>query len=149
MDFIEGLPTSRGKDTILVVANRLTKYGHFMALYHHFSALIIAQAYLGNICKLHVLPKSIEHFKRIGTHLHLSTVYHLESDRQTKVLNRCLESYLRRKTRETIWDWCCWLTLAEWWYNSTFHSTIQTTPYKTLYGLPPTTFTLTGRLLYY
>ena len=31
-------------------------------------------------------------------------------------------------------DWARWLSLAEWWYNTTFHSAIQTTPYETVYG---------------
>uniref|UniRef100_A0A0V0HW04 Putative ovule protein n=1 Tax=Solanum chacoense TaxID=4108 RepID=A0A0V0HW04_SOLCH len=30
-----------------------------------------------------------------------------------------------------------YLALAEWWYNSTFHSAIQTSPYEALYGQPP------------
>lgn len=33
--------------------------------------------------------------------------------------------------------WLSWLPLAEWWYNTTFHSAIQTTAYEALYGQPP------------
>lgn len=30
-----------------------------------------------------------------------------------------------------------WLSLAEYWYNTSFHSAIKTTPYEVLYGQPP------------
>lgn len=59
MDFIEGLPFSKGKDSILVEVDRLTKYDHFVALYYPFSTLSMAQAYLDNIYNLHGLPESI------------------------------------------------------------------------------------------
>ena len=59
LDFIEGLPKSKGKDTILVVVNRLSKYAHFLPLSHPFSAVTVAQLYHDNIFKLHWIPKTI------------------------------------------------------------------------------------------
>jgi len=32
--------------------------------------------------------------------------------------------------------WVQWLPLAEWWYNTTFHTTIKATSYEILYGQP-------------
>lgn len=34
-------------------------------------------------------------------------------------------------------SWFKWLSLAEWWYNTSYHSTIGTTPFEALYGYPP------------
>lgn len=39
MDFIEGLPKASGKDAILVVVDRLTKYTHFVILSHPYDAV--------------------------------------------------------------------------------------------------------------
>lgn len=52
MDFIKGLPTSRHKDTILVEVDRLSKYAHFLALSHPFTAAGVAQSYFEHIFKL-------------------------------------------------------------------------------------------------
>ena len=34
-------------------------------------------------------------------------------------------------------DWIKWFPLAEWWYNTNYHTAIKTTPYQVVYGQPP------------
>ncbi|KAJ0481982.1 putative nucleotidyltransferase, Ribonuclease H [Helianthus annuus] len=53
MDFIVGLPKSKGKNVIFVVVDRLTKYAHFMGMTHPISANSVAKAFVDNVYKLH------------------------------------------------------------------------------------------------
>lgn len=151
MDFIEGLPRSQGKSTIFVVVDRLTKYAHFMALSHPYTTKDVAKLFLDNVYKLHGLPNTIvsdrdpiftslfwqELFKLMGTELCLSTAYHPQSDGQTEIVNKCLENYLMCMCGDCPKQWGTWLSLAEWWYNSSYHSSIKTTPYYAVYGWHP------------
>lgn len=52
MDFINGLPKSIGKDAILVVVDRLSKYSHFVAIAYPFTAATTAQIFYENIFML-------------------------------------------------------------------------------------------------
>ena len=148
MDFIEGLPVSEGKDKIFVVVDRLTKYAHFMAIKKSYSAKEIAEIFCKNIYKLHGFPKVIvsdrdakfkgnfwkELFNHIGTYLNMSSAYHPQTDGQTEVVNKCLEAYLRCYATKNKNKWAQWLHLAEWWYNSTYHTSAKMTPFQALYG---------------
>nr|GEV60360.1 retrovirus-related Pol polyprotein from transposon 297 family [Tanacetum cinerariifolium] len=58
-DFIDGLPTSGGKTVIIVVVDRLSKYACFISMAHPYTATQVAQAFMGNVYKLHGLPKTI------------------------------------------------------------------------------------------
>ncbi|KAJ1701330.1 hypothetical protein LUZ63_001109 [Rhynchospora breviuscula] len=151
LDFITGLPKSKGKDVILVVIDRFTKYGHFMALSHPFTASDVAQAFMDNIYKLHGLPHNLisdrdpvftsnfwrELMDKIGVQLNLSTAYHPQSDGQTERLNQCLEQYLRCMVFEPQKKWCKWLPLAEYWYNTCYQQSLNTSPFYALYGYHP------------
>lgn len=43
MDFVEGLPSSKGYNCIMVVVDLLTKYSHFLAIAHHYTTAKVAQ----------------------------------------------------------------------------------------------------------
>lgn len=151
LDFIEGLPKSKNFDTILVVVDKFTKYGHFIPLTHPFTALSVAQTFMHNIYKLHGMPKVIisdrdriftstlwkELFRMADTMLNMSSAYHPQTDGQTEHLNQCLETYLRCLVHPCPSKWSQWLSLAEYWYNTSFHSALGKTPFEVLYGYPP------------
>jgi hypothetical protein len=151
MDFIEGLPKSGKFDTILVVVDKFTKYAHFLALAHPYTALSVAQLYFNGIYKLHGLPQAIisdrdrvftstlwkELFTLSDTRLMMSSSYHPQTDGQTERLNQCLETFLRCAVHSCPKEWSKWLPLAEYWYNTSFHSALGTTPFQALYGHSP------------
>ncbi|KAF5471905.1 hypothetical protein F2P56_008668 [Juglans regia] len=66
-----------------------------------------------------------------------SSAYHPQSDGQTKAVNKCLEHFLRSFSVDKPKLWVDWLSLAEWWYNSIFHTSTKMTPFEAIYGTPP------------
>ncbi|GJR81273.1 reverse transcriptase [Tanacetum coccineum] len=76
-------------------------------------------------------------FKVLRVRLKLSTAYHPQTHGQTKVVSKCLEYLLRCMTNEKPKEWAMWLSLAEFWYNTKFHTIIQTTPFEDVYGQTP------------
>lgn len=151
MDFVDGLPRSGAFTSIMVVVDRLSKSAHLIPLSHPYTASIVATQFVANIVKLHGLPRTIlsdrdpiflSHFwkelwRLSGTSLQMSTAYHPQTDGQTEVVNRCIEQYLRCFVQQRPTHWSAFLPWAEYWYNTTFHSSTGTTPFQALYGRPP------------
>jgi len=91
------------------VVDRLTKIVHFIPTTEKISAEGLARLFRDNIWKLHRLPESIildrgpqfvaeliRELNRIsGIKSKMSTVFHSQTDGQTKRVNQELEQYLR------------------------------------------------------
>ena len=95
MDFIVGLPTTtRGHDSVWVVVDRLTKMCKFIPTKSTIKTPELARLFVDQLYRLYGLPSNIvsDHdrkfnshfwravFKRLGTHLNLSTADHPETD---------------------------------------------------------------------
>jgi hypothetical protein len=151
LDFIEGLSRSHNFDCILVVVDKFSKYAHFIPIKHPYTALQVAMVYMDNVFKLHGFPEALisdrdrvftsnvwqQLFKLTKIELRMSTAYHPQSDGQTERVNQCLEAYLRCFVHACPTQWQKWLALAEFWYNTSYHTSLNTTPFEVLYGQQP------------
>ena len=161
MDFVSRFPLTQQKhDSVWMIVDKLTKSVHFIPVRMDYSMDRLAELYVEEIVKLHVVPLSIvsdrdSHFKSrfwkelqsaLGTKLKFSTTFHPQIDGQSERLIQVLEDMLRGCVMEFSgsWDryilliefsgsWDRYIPLMEFAYKNGFQSSIGMAPYEALY----------------
>lgn len=119
MDFITGLPSVKYKTVIVVVIDRLSKYGHLGALPANYTSTGVAGFFISEIVRLHGVPRTItsdrdkvfqnrfwkELLSRSGTTLQMSTAYHSQTDGQSEIVIKAIEQYLRGMVHNISRQW--------------------------------------------
>ncbi|KAJ0780030.1 putative nucleotidyltransferase, Ribonuclease H [Helianthus annuus] len=149
MDFITKLPrTPRGHDTIWVIVDRLTKSAHFLSIREKDNTSKLAEIYMREIVTRHGVPLSIisdrdgrfvsriwQSFQEaFGSQLNLSTAFHPQSDGQSERTIQTLEDMLRACVVDLGGSWDKHLSLVEFSYNNSYHTSIGAAPFEALYG---------------
>ncbi|GJR48355.1 putative reverse transcriptase domain-containing protein [Tanacetum coccineum] len=149
MDFVTKLPrTSSGHDTIWVIMDRLTKSGHFLPMREDYKMDRLARLYMNKIVARHGVPISIisdrdsrftSRFcqsmqEALRTHLDMSTAYHPQTDGQSERTIQNLEDMLRACVLDFGVSWDVHLSLVEFSYNNSYHSSVRCAPFEALYG---------------
>ena len=151
VDFVTQLPPSRGFDAIMVVVDRFTKYSIFIPCMTALSTLDTAQLFIDHVFTQFGLPQEIisdrgpQFTSRLWEALLpllqirpcRSTAYHPQSDGQTERVNQTMEQYLRCYSNSAQDRWASDLSLAQFSYNNSVHSSTGMSPFEANLGYSP------------
>ncbi|GJU50493.1 putative reverse transcriptase domain-containing protein [Tanacetum coccineum] len=149
MNFITKLPkSSSGYDTIWVIVDRLTKSAHFLPIREGYKTEKLAKIYVNEIVARHGVPVLIisdhdgqftSHLwqalqEALGTRLDMSMTYHPQTDGQSKRTIQTLKDMLRACVMDFGGSWDTHLSLIDFSYNNSYHTSIKCAPFEALYG---------------
>src|SRR5258705_12818938 len=151
IDFIVGLPFSRGFDSIMVVINKFTRFGIFIPTNSNYTAISTADLFVKHVvCGGGWLPSKFitdcdtkflaEFWQGVMEALKIkhrpSTAYHAQSDGATERLNQIIEIMLRAYTSPLQDDWVMFLPMVALAYNMACNVSTSKTPVEMLYIQP-------------
>lgn len=151
-DCINDLPESEGVTMIPVVVDHFTKMPYFIPIKKNDS-LIVAQAYLKNVCKFHGYREDVfsdrddtftgqfftDLYDYFGIKRSMSTAYHPQSNGQTERINQDIESYPRSYCNYEQNSWVSMLAMAEYAYHNLKHSSTKISTFYANCGFEPRT----------
>jgi len=153
MDLIPELPQSNGFDNILVIVDKLTKYGIFILCSTKITDEETAKLFFKHVITHYGLPLQVitdcdsrwhnefwgEICRLMGTKRSLTTVHHPQADGQTEILNQMLEITLRAYRGPSQDDWEEHLDTLSLAYNLSPHTATMFAPAYLLCSFTPVT----------
>ena len=148
MDLFGPLKTSQsGKKYIMVVTDAFTKYVELIAIPDK-QADTIAQALFSKWLCRHGLPAEIvsdngkefcnevvdKLMKLMKIKRTTTSPYHPQTNAQVEVCNKTVAQYLKTQVESNTLDWELYMAPMAFAYNTSFHRTIKTTPFKLTFG---------------
>ncbi len=154
LDFVSGLPPSKGNTVILTVVDRFSKAVHFIPLPKLPSARETAQLMVDHVFRLHGLPVDVvsdrgpqfasrfwkEFCRQIGASASLSSGFHPQTNGQCERANQDLERMLRCLTSNNPSSWCQQLSWIEYARNSLPVAASGMSPFECSVGYKPPLF---------
>ncbi|CAA0814075.1 Unknown protein [Striga hermonthica] len=151
LDFIGGFPKVKAIASVLVIMDRFSKYGIFIAAPGACSADLAAELVFKHVVKYFGMPDDIVSdrdprftgrfwttmFNLMGTELKFSTAYHPQTDSQTERMNQLLDEYLRHYVTASQDNWVELLDMAQFCYNLHKSSATGMSPFELAYGQQP------------
>lgn len=153
MDFIPWLPESNGFNSILVIVDKLTKYGIFIPVTMEMNSEHTARLFFKHVIAKFGIPRQVisdrdpkwssdfwkEICRLMGMTRSLTTAYHPQADGQTEVLNHNLEVALRAYIGPSRNNWSELLDVLALSYNTNIHTATNFAPAYLLRGYHPLT----------
>ena len=143
---------------ILCMTDAFTKYAEVCAIPNKEAATVADEIFKNWICRFgspiqihsdggkEFVNKLSEEMFEIFHIKHTKTSpAHPQCNAQVEVFNKTVAKYLASFVDSTTLDWEQYIPALMFSYNTSYHSTIMTTPFELLFGLRPRTPTLPGQ----
>uniref|UniRef100_A0A8C6K7U4 Gypsy retrotransposon integrase-like protein 1 n=1 Tax=Nothobranchius furzeri TaxID=105023 RepID=A0A8C6K7U4_NOTFU len=151
LDFVTGLPISKGKSVVLTIVDRFSKACHLVPLSKLPSAATTARLLFLHVVRLHGIPSEIlsdrgpqfiakvwkDFCRSIGAEPCLSSGFHPQTNGQCERLNQEVEDTLRCLCADNPTSWSLHLPWVEYSHNTHVSAASGLSPFEASLGYQP------------